>query len=113
MRDRSPEIKRRILEQTPGFYFSSVSKIETLGYKDLTDFGFKRLSRLFSRGFEIPLTEQIVGKAIALRRERKMTLGDAIIGASALHYGLTLATRNTIDFRHLQTLKILNPFAAI
>jgi len=39
-----------------------------------------------------------------------MKLGDAIIAATALEYGLPLATRNTVDFRHIDSLQIINPF---
>jgi len=38
-----------------------------------------------------------------------MKLGDAIIAATAIVHGLTLLTRNTEDFNHLQGLTIIDP----
>ena len=38
-----------------------------------------------------------------------MSLGDAIIAATALIHGLTLATRNVRDFHWIDELTILDP----
>ncbi len=59
---------------------------------------------------ELELEEIVILRAIALRQEKKMSLGDAVIAATALVHGLTLVTRNVDDFRHIADLKILNPF---
>lgn len=40
-----------------------------------------------------------------------MKLGDSIIAATALEYGVPLVTRNENDFRHISGLQIVNPFA--
>ncbi len=37
---------------------------------------------------------------------------DAIIAATALEYDLTLVTRNVDDFKQVESLKLVNPFAA-
>lgn len=42
-----------------------------------------------------------------------MNLGDAIIGATALEYGVPLVTRNVEDFKHIPGLQIINPFATL
>jgi hypothetical protein len=52
----------------------------------------------------------ILIQAVALRQQKRMTLGDAIIAGTALAYRLTLITRNTDDFRWIAELKLLNPF---
>ncbi|MGB3265430.1 MAG: hypothetical protein WBA89_15905 [Microcoleus sp.] len=41
-----------------------------------------------------------------------MTLGDAIIAATALVYGRSLATRNIGNFRWIAELTLINPFEA-
>jgi predicted nucleic acid-binding protein len=38
-------------------------------------------------------------------------LPDAIIAATALVYDLTLISRNVIDFKGIQGLKVIDPFA--
>ena len=48
---------------------------------------------------------------ITLRQQKKMSLGDAIIAATALTHALPLVTRNVQDFRHIAGLKLINPFA--
>ena len=45
-----------------------------------------------------PIGEPIAERAVALRRERRLKLPDAIILATALETGLMLVTRNTKDF---------------
>lgn len=39
-----------------------------------------------------------------------MKLGDAIIAATAVEYGVPLVTRNVDDFKHISSLRIINPF---
>ncbi|MEO8133815.1 MAG: type II toxin-antitoxin system VapC family toxin [Betaproteobacteria bacterium] len=56
-----------------------------------------------TRGFlnrftSIPISEGIAGRAVELRRERRLKLPDAIILATSLETGLMLVTRNTKDF---------------
>jgi predicted nucleic acid-binding protein len=41
-----------------------------------------------------------------------MSLGDALIAATALVHDLTLVTRNVEDFQWIQGLLLLNPFEA-
>ena len=60
---------------------------------------------------ELELNAEIVERAITLRQQRKMGLGDAIIAATALVHGLTLMTRNMDDFKHVAGLDLNNPFA--
>lgn len=50
-----------------------------------------------------------LASAIESRRQRKMSLGDALIAATALEHRLILATRNVKDFEWITGLKIVNP----
>jgi predicted nucleic acid-binding protein len=52
----------------------------------------------------------VIERAIRLRQQKKMKLGDAIIAATALEFGLPLVTRNVDDFKHVAELEIINPF---
>jgi hypothetical protein len=88
---------------------SVISVVETLGYHGLDteeknaleDF-FAPLSILYPRPEEFRI-------AVALRQQRAMTLGDALIAATALFHDLPLATNNIKDFEWIDTLKLFDP----
>ncbi len=55
--------------------------------------------RSFLSGFRlVPIDEAVSELAVAIRRDRRIRLPDAIIWASARHIGGLLVTRNTRDF---------------
>ncbi|CAN5611944.1 hypothetical protein BH10ACI3_BH10ACI3_02470 [soil metagenome] len=58
------------------------------------------------------MTSEVVERAIWLRQQKKIGLGDAIVAATALVHELTLATRNTKDFKWIDSLTLVNPFDA-
>lgn len=60
---------------------------------------------------ELEITEPIIQQAIALRQQRKMSLADAIIAATALVNEMPLVTRNVADFAPVAGLALINPFA--
>jgi len=41
---------------------------------------------------------------------RPLDMSDGLIAATAIHYDLTVVTRNTKDFSHLPGLHLLNPW---
>ncbi len=90
---------------------SVVSRIETLGFPRITPAQSSALNALLKTLPELPLTESVIGSAIALRQQRRMGLADAIIAATALVHGLPLVTRNTEDFKHVAGLRLIDPFA--
>jgi predicted nucleic acid-binding protein len=45
-----------------------------------------------------------------LIKTTRMKLPDAIIGATAIAFDLTLVTRNTTDFNSVSELKLINPW---
>jgi predicted nucleic acid-binding protein len=87
-----------------------ITKIETLGYN------FKSIEEKNTVAFFVnastvyELNEAIVNQTIDIRKAHKIKLPDAIIGATALVYNLTLITRNTSDFKHIDGIKVINPF---
>ena len=90
---------------------SIVTRIEVLGYHRLSAEEESGLTEFLSRVETHALDDSVAARAIALRQQRKMGLGDAIIAATALVHGLTLVTRNVDDFKHIAGLKLTNPFA--
>ncbi len=51
-----------------------------------------------------PISSEVVDKAITLRRNYSMSLGDSIIGATAFHHNLKLCTNNIKDFQSVKEL---------
>jgi toxin FitB len=88
---------------------SVISCVETLGYHKMSDDERYYLQRFFDTITVLPVTQVIVSTAIAVRQQKKMSLGDALIAATALEYRQTLATRNAKDFDWMEGLKIVNP----
>jgi predicted nucleic acid-binding protein len=64
---------------------------------------------LLPRLNHIPIEFDVIQQAVALRQVRKMSVGDAIIAATALKYDLTIYTRNISDFEKIKGLKVINP----
>ncbi len=58
---------------------------------------------------EIPVDRSIAEMAGRFRRNLKVRIADALIGATALQYDLTLVTRNVRDFRAIPDLRIESP----
>lgn len=97
------------LMESNSTYCSAVTLIETLGYHELSEEEKFYLERLFEIIYVLPVTQNIIKRAISLRQKKKMTLGDSIIAATALEHQQTLVTRNTEDFNWIEELKIINP----
>jgi predicted nucleic acid-binding protein len=91
-------------------YFSSISKIEVLGFHQITEEQVIYFSEVFNLLKVLPVDNEVIDKAVSLRQQRKFTLGDSIIAATALLNNLTLVTRNVDDFSHIPDLNIENPF---
>lgn len=89
--------------------YASISVIEALGYQDITAAEQRALQRIFNAYQSMELSPSIIERAVALRQSKKMSLGDAIVAATALDYDLDLWTANTDDFKHIEGLKLVNP----
>jgi len=88
---------------------SEISYLETIGYQKITPAEEQYLRALFSSATVLPIDTRIIKQATALRQKRKMSLGDAIIAATALIHDLTLVTCNTDDFKWIPDFKLINP----
>ena len=88
---------------------SIVTYVEALGFHRLIPLERQFLEHFFQTAEILPLTDAIAQRAVALRQQRRMGLGDAIIAATALVHGLALVTHNTEDFRWIGGLEMLDP----
>ena len=92
-------------------FVSVISQVETLGYHKLTAEARSYFEEFFTASEVLPITDEVALGAIQLRQQRRMTLGDSLIAATALAFGLTLVTRNIDDFKWVPNLTLIDPFA--
>ncbi len=88
---------------------ASVTKIEALGFSTIPANELLILTSLFEESYNLPLTDTIVNRAVQLRQAKRMSLGDAIIAATALEHDLELWTVNKEDFKHIEGLNVTSP----
>ena len=101
-------LRKEILEEP--FAVSHTTRVEVLGWHLITAEDLSDLTTFIAAGTLLSITDNVADRAVILRQQRKMSLGDALIAATALEYGCDLVTRNTQDFRHISGLPLVNPF---
>ncbi len=89
--------------------FSSISRLEVLGFPNMTVTEESALLAILAQFNEIPVSSHVIDRAIQLRRQVKLKVPDAIIAATALVQNAALITRNTADFKHVSVLTVLDP----
>jgi toxin FitB len=108
-RPEYPGLRRLIAASSPAV--SAVSVVEVLGYHKLSVAERAHFGAFFAAAEVLPLSEAVVARAVSLRQARKMSLGDALIAATALVFGRELLTRNVKDFAGVPGLVVSDPLA--
>ena len=88
---------------------SIITWVEVLGYHRLTEAEKTALAALFESLDILYPTPFTFKTAVQLRQQRKLSLGDSLIAATAIEHGLTLATHNTVDFVWIENLALADP----
>ena len=88
---------------------SVITKMETLGFNFPSEQEQKAVEAFINGSTLFDINDDIVAQTIALRKNYKTKLPDAIIAATARVYELTLITHNTSDFKNITNLKIIDP----
>lgn len=101
-------LRKLIAEHAP--VVSAVSYVEVLGYHSLTENERDAFEAFFVATVILPISQNVIEQAVELRQIRKMTLGDALVAATALVHNLKLVTRNVKDYDWINALSLLNPF---
>lgn len=96
----------------PNSAVSLISYVEALGFWRLGAPERGTLERFFAAMEVLPIPDLIAREAVRLRQQRKMSLGDSIVAATALVHGHTLVTRNVSDFSWIQGLTLLDPLSS-
>lgn len=89
---------------------SKISIVEVLGYHKMTPSEKELFYPLFDKIHFYAIDDPIIQQATKLRQTKKMSLGDAIISATAIVHRLPLMTRNSRDFEWIDNLTLINPF---
>jgi len=84
---------------------SAISYVEVLGYHRLTKSNERDFMDFFDAARIIPVSQTVMEQAVKLRQQRKMSLGDSIISATAILNDLTLITADIADFRWIQNIR--------
>jgi toxin FitB len=92
------------------FAISQATRVEVLGWHPITAEDKQDLEEFLATGALLSLSDAVADKAVLLRQQKKMSLGDALIAATALVHDLELSTRNIDDFKHIPGLRLKNPF---
>ncbi len=103
------ELLSKAFNENNGGY-SSISKIECLGYKKIQKDEIIKLKNMFYLSDEIIISNEIVEETINLKQNYSIKTPDAIIASSAIVNNLILVTRNEKDFSKIENLKVFNPF---
>lgn len=109
-RPEHAELRQLIASQAPAI--SAISVVEVLGYHRLSEAERTHFEEFFGASRILAVSDLVISEAVRLRQQRKMSLGDALIGATAIANDLTLVTRNVDDFDWIEGLKILDPLAS-
>ncbi len=99
------------LQQKP-LSISAISKLEVLGFHRLRPADKVELEELLNAASVLPITTEVINEAIRLRQQRKRSLGDSIIAATALLNNLPVLTNNEADFQDIAGLTVI-PLSSI
>lgn len=100
-------LRQWIIANDPGY--SIISRVEVLGFARLKAVEKQVITDLLNNLEIIYLNPGCYELAIALKQQRKMSLGDALIAATCIEHNKILATRNTADFDWIENLRVINP----
>lgn len=90
-------------------FVSEITRIEVLGYYRLTNDEELYFKDVFSLIPIIIPDQYIYDRALTIRKEYNLKLGDAIIAATAIVHNLSILTRNLKDFERIGSLNCINP----
>ena len=90
---------------------SAVSYVEVLGFHQLIQEEKELLEAFFALTDILPLTQSVLNRAVLLRQQRRMSLGDALVASTALVYHHTIVTHNVKDFTWIDELTVFDPLA--
>jgi len=99
------DLAREILEDRT-IWIATITEIELLCYPDLTTKEETLITSFLDHCIRQDLTRAVTDKAIAIRKEYRLKVPDAIIAATALVSDLPLVTMDS-DFNNISSLDVI------
>lgn len=90
-------------------FVSVISQLEVLGYHQLNAKDRRYFENFFKQSKVFNINLKTINEAILYRRQKSMSLGDAVIGATAKIHNLPLVSANLKDFKHIENIELINP----
>ncbi len=100
-------VQNYLLSRIDKVHASAITKIEVVGFHKLDTAEKQQFELFFTAIITLPISDQIIAEAIRLRQQRKRSLGDSIIAATALLHKLPVLTNNTGDFSDIDGLQVI------
>jgi hypothetical protein len=89
--------------------YSAITRIEVLGFPNLSDQEEAAVRRLLNEFEEVPVSNAVVERTIQIRKLVRIKIPDALIAASADTAQAVVVTRNTSDFQRVPGLAVIHP----
>ena len=96
----------QVIDSEPNI--SIVTKMETLGFNFNNEKAQISAQSFIAECNIIGISDEVVDATIGLRKIKKIKLPDAIIAATAIVQNLQLITQNTVDFKNIDGLKVID-----
>lgn len=96
-----------LLNDINQFQASAITRLEVAGFHRLAADEKQYFDDLFSIIQVFPIDEKTIINAIELRRQRKRSLADSIIAATALIHSMPVLTNNVADFADIDGLQVI------
>lgn len=109
LNDKLPE-KSALFFEGIEIQLSVISRMELLAWPNASETHLRVLEEFITASTVFSLHEPIIVESIRIRKNFRIKLPDAVIAATSLVFGLTLITRNTVDFQKIAGLKLLNSY---
>jgi len=84
--------------------YSVISKIETLSLYNLSEDKIQEIEKFFNIFNQAYLSDEIVSLSARLRRNLKLSIGDAIVAATAISKRATLVTNDKVLIKKVKNL---------
>lgn len=109
LNNKLPEVAADELDKDT-LCISVITRMELLAWRGANAEDLNIIEKFIGSAIVHDLEEQIIIKAIEIRKNYSVKLPDAIIAATSLVHGYTLVTRNVSDFKKIRGIKLLNPW---